>query len=132
MDEQRQRDLFATRLLIASEPDGNMARSGKDAVVVTPMQAKTLLGRIETVNAGMGGFTLMVPVAAIRQAGLEATWHKHFTPTMYRGALHYPVEDYMLSVNILSRLEVVAGTHYAEARALYEAHMPKEPEGRGR
>lgn len=132
MDEQRQNDVIATRLLIASEPDGNMARHGKDAAVITPMQAKALLGRIDTVNAGMGSFTLMVPVAAIRQAGLEATWHKHFTQTMYKGAPHYPVQDYMLSVNILSRLEVVAGADYAQARALYEAHAAKEPQERGR
>lgn len=121
MDEERQTDLLATRLLVASQPDGHIARTeAGNAAVIGQVEAQKLLGRIETVNSGMGAFTLMVPVAAIRQAGLETTWQAYFTPTPYKGSAHYPVPDYMLGVNLLSRLETVAGTYYADARALYE------------
>lgn len=122
MDEERQNDLFATRLLIASQPGGKaMARTASgEAAVIGRLEAKKLLGRIDTVNSGMGAFTLMVPAAAIREAGLETTWQSFFTPVPHKGAPHYPVQDYMLSVNLLSRLEVVAEARYADARALYE------------
>jgi hypothetical protein len=123
MDDEKYYALTATALLAKRNADGSVFKDEQGmGHLLDPMDALKLLGKIDSYSTGMGAFNLLVPVAAVRAAGLEDVWNKaNFTTFPHKNAQHYDVGDYMLGVAIIERLELQAGEKWDAARARYEA-----------
>ncbi len=130
MDDAKHYALTATALLAKRNADGSIFKDEQGmGHLLDPVDALKLLGKIDSYSTGMGAFNLLVPVAAVRAAGLEEVWKKAgFTETRHKDALHYDVEDYMLGAQIIPRLELQAGETWKAARARYEAISPSYQE----
>ena len=108
--EERQTAMVA-HALVSKRADGHIES-------LSDVDAAKLLGCIDSYNAGMGAFNLLVPANKIKELGLnEELWGKASKPVDYKGRTMYDV-DYMMGFELISRLSVVSGKTWQEAREL--------------
>jgi hypothetical protein len=106
----KQTGMLATALF-SKRQDGSIA-------ALSAMDAKNLMGRIDSYSTGMGAFNLLIPARAIQKLGLdESLWQQSTKPShMKDGTAAYDM-DYMTGIEFVSRLEVLAGCSWPEAQA---------------
>ena len=93
-------------------------RSDGHIVAPTATEATNLLGCIDSYNTGMGAFNLLVPKSKIQELGLnEVLWGRAAPVHTTDGRAVYDV-DYMTGIELIGRLEVVAGKKWKDAQAL--------------
>ncbi len=116
----------ALELLAKRDAQGNLAKNAEgEATLMDKHKARALLGIIDTVTQGQGGFTLLVPVSGVFHAGVATIWKQKGFPQITKdGRIFYHVADQMLTYALLERLELAAGTTLAEAQATYKATRP--------
>jgi len=108
--EERQMAMVATALF-SKRADGHIES-------LSAVDAAKLLGCIDSYNTGMGAFNLLVPVNKIKELDLnEALWGKAAKTIDQNGRSMYDV-DYMTGIELISRLSVVSGKTWQEAREL--------------
>lgn len=108
--EERQTAMVATALF-SKRADGHIES-------LSDVDAAKLLGCIDSYHTGMGAFNLLVPANKIKELGLnEELWGKASKTVDYKGRAMYDV-DYMTGIELISRLSVVSGKTWQEAREL--------------
>lgn len=114
-------------ILLFGNRDGE-GRLIKEGLELSATTATQLLGRIDSVSEGQGGFALMIPTRALKEADLET---KNWEMAAQKGAVelvnwkgsdHYWIDYNFATHGVLPVLEQWAGKSWNDARTLAQQY----------